>query len=516
MQHATINSPITRSWLNFSVLFLIAAHLALVLPQAFLLNVWVDEASTLYATQSGFWTAFQNAATEQKQAPLYFWIMSLWRQIDTSIFFARLFSVLCSVAAIRLFAGLAWKYVSPPAALLLTAFFALHPYLVWASLEIRVYALVILLTVILIRLFLSAFGETDDPGSKIRYPRIWFLFAVIIALYTNYYLGFLIAGLFASLLVTKRWRDAQAFTLIMLAAAVAFFPLLVDLIAEFQSKSSGFQEPRSLLEGIRSIWNHVLTFVLPTEIFPGSERSAASWIRVWVARAGVAFIAALAIVNRKSITKSTASLGAIAITTGLFLLTAYFLVGSAFVEIRHASVLFVPLILFLASLICDIGRDLKYVGKLVTVSALVILAAFGYANVNLYPNLTKPGDWARVGEFIETHGSPGQPIIVFKAFGALALPYHYNGPNRILPDENFFDFNLQAPAGSRESMARQNEFVISEFPPEAETIWLVVNEICLTTEACQPLEKYVKANYTIELEKEFYLSKVYLLKRNNQ
>jgi hypothetical protein len=496
----------------------IGVHLAIALPLAYYLNIWVDEASSLYATEHGFWIAFQNAAEEQKQAPLYFWILSLWRLIDGSIFFARLFSIGCSVSAIALFSGLASRVVDRRAALLFPVFFGLHPFLIWASLEIRVYALVILVSIILMRLFFSAFWDADllRSDGKPRYPKIWLLFAVIIALYTNYYLGFLIAGLFASLLFTRRWRDVRAFALIMVAAAIAFFPLLVDLVTEFQSKSSGFQEPRSLVEGLQVIWNHVLTFVLPTEIFPGSEQSAASWIRVWIVRAALVLVAAVAILNRKQIAKNTVALGAVAVTTGLFLLAAYFLVGSAFVEIRHASVLFVPLILFLASLISDIGRKLKHGGKLLTAAAVVILSSFAYAHVSLYPNLRKPGDWARVGEFIQTHELPNQPIVVFEAFDALALPYYYGGPNRILPDENFFDFNLQAPAGSRESMIRQIEFVISEVPPDAPQIWLVVNDLCISTEACRPLEKYVEANYTIELEKEFYRSKVYLLRRKDK
>lgn len=512
---ATTMTGTTRSWLNFTAFLLIAAHLAIVLPQAYHLNIWVDEASTLYATQNGFWTAFQNAATEQKQAPLYFWIMSLWRAIDGSIFFSRLFSVIFSVAAIRLFAGLAWRTVRPNAALALTAFFALHPYLIWASLEIRVYAFVILLSVVLIRLFLTAFIESEGSASRLRYPKTWFLIAAIIALYSNYYLGFLLVGLFASLLITSRWRAALTYAFLMIVAGIAFFPLLFDLYSEFQVKSGGFHEPRTVIEGLKVIWNHVLTFVLPTEIFPPGEQTAVSWARVWLVRIGGIALIAIAVINRRSITRNTVIAGSIAGTVGVFLLVAYFLVGPLFIEIRHASVLFVPLLLFLGSLLTD---TLQFTGKtrsaMVTAFAgILVLASFGYSIANLYPNMTKRGDWARVAGFIEQHESPGQPIVTFEAFDALALPYHYKGTNRILPDENYFDFTLQAAAGSAESMDRQNEFVISEIPSEAESVWLVVNEICLSTEACRPLENYVRSNYTIELEREFYLSKVYLLKR---
>ncbi len=520
MPQVSTMPDISRRTRNLIVLLLMAAHLAIVLPQAYLLNIWVDEASTLYATQNGFWIAFQNAATEQKQAPLYFWIMSLWRSIDGSIFFARLFSVLCSLAAVRLFAGLAGRFVPPFAAVLLTAFFALHPYLIWASLEIRVYALVILLSIVLLRLFFIAFWDADpsDSARKPRYPKIWLLFAVIIALYTNYYLGFLIVGLFASLLATRRWRASRDFALLMVPASIAFFPLLFDLVKEFQSKSSGFQEERSLLEGLRGVWNHILTFVLPTEIFPAGEQSVMSSVRVWFVRLGIVLVTVLAIWKRKQITSQTITIGIITITIGIFLLVAYFLIGRFFIEIRHASVLFVPLLLLTASLLADVTPKLGW-NKIRVVTAaggLIVLVFFSYSIVTLYPNMTKRGDWARVGKFIEQHESPGQPIVLFEAFDALALPYHYRGVSPILPDENYFDFGLQAPMGTAKSLARQNDFVISKIPPDATQIWLVVNDQCISTEACRPLENFVESNYTIELEKEFHLSKVYLLKRKDQ
>ena len=73
-------------------LILIFVHLIITIPLAYELNVWVDEASTLYNTEHGFIHTFQNVFHTEKQAPLYFILLSLWRDIDASVFFARLFS----------------------------------------------------------------------------------------------------------------------------------------------------------------------------------------------------------------------------------------------------------------------------------------------------------------------------------------------------------------------------------------------------------------------------------------
>src|SRR6476620_6828221 len=111
------------------VWLLIACHLLIVLPLAWHLNIWSDEASSLYSTEHISF-AFQNAASIERQAPLYFWILSLWRTVNGSIFFARLLSALFSVAAIWLFAGLTQRVLkSRRASLLATAFFAVHPIL---------------------------------------------------------------------------------------------------------------------------------------------------------------------------------------------------------------------------------------------------------------------------------------------------------------------------------------------------------------------------------------------------
>ena len=412
----------TEKWILLAIVLL---HLAIALPLAYQLNIWVDEASSLYATERGFWIAFQTAAVEQKQAPLYFWILSLWRSIDGSIFFARLLSILCSIAAIKAFAGLAARIADRPGALLLTAFFGLHPFLIWTSLEIRVYSLVILLSVVLIRTFLTAFWDGAHANGRVSVPKIWFLVAVIVSLYTNYYLGFLVAGLFGALIFTRRWREAFRFAVLMLPAAVAFMPLVFDMYAEFTSKTSSFLEPRSLKEGVRILWHHFLTFVFPTEIYPGPEQSMASFLRLWIMRAAVPIIAVIIVWNRKKISSLTLAFGSIASVVGMFLIVAYFLIGDFFVHIRHASVLLVPLVMFLSSLGADLAQRLPKGRRnaLLLAGAIAVTPVFAYAYTALYPNLTKRGDWARVAAFIEANESPDEPIVTFEEFDALAIPY---------------------------------------------------------------------------------------------
>lgn len=501
-----------RAISNQTIIGLIAVHLAIALPLAFSLNIWVDEASSLYTTQQGFFVAFQNAALNEKQAPLYFWLLSLWRMLNDSIFFARLFSVVCSIAAISVFVRFVSRVFEPRAALLASAFFSLHPFLFWASLEIRGHSLVILLSTALIKLFFDGFTDAN----RSRHSRIAFVCTAIIALYTHYYLGFLLAGFFVALIITKNWMSLRAFALSMVITATAFLPFVAaNARVQFLARASGYLESVSIFDAIQILWHHAITFLLPAELLRGEEISSFTVFRIWVVRIAVITLVILIVKYRSNMQRRTLTLTTITlIAFGYFFVVGFF-ASPHYIALRHATPLFVPFILFITSLCSDLFSEIsERTTKIVTfVCGLLVLASFSYSITTMYPNATKRGDWARIGEFIEQNESPGQPIIVFTTFDALALPYHYRGVNKILPDENFFAFDQEAAFGTEASLQTQTDFVISEIPPDAERIWFAVNEKCLTTQACVPLENFVQANYTIEIEKEFYLEKLYLLKK---
>jgi 4-amino-4-deoxy-L-arabinose transferase-like glycosyltransferase len=507
-----------RSITRITIL-LIVLHIAVAIPLAWILNIWADEASTLYTTQNGFLNAFQHALADEKQAPLYFWLLSLWRGIDGSIFFARLFSILCSAIAIKFLFDLAQRLFTRNAAIFVAAVFALHPFLIWASLEIRVYSFVVLLSVLLLKFFEDGFLDGDER----KKARVLFLVFSIVGLYTSYYIGFLLVGCFVAVLVTRRWKAAKNYILLMVVAGLAFLPLLQAIRAQFARDSASFHGAATLAEGLQIIWNFVLTFVLPTEIFTPEDQTSISVVRLWIVRLAIIGTVFLLIKNRKRIDDQLLAYGAIAAVISGFLLLSYFLLGDVYVQIRHSAVLFAPVILVTALVINRIAftkeadgvkrfRSFLVPGAL----ALLLLGFFSYSVYSLYPNLTKRGDWERVAAFIKGKEKPGQPIVIFTTFDALALPYYYRGENKILPDEKYFAWEPEAAFGTEASHKKQTDFVISEIPPGAGEVWLIVNEKCLAREACLPLENYVKSNYTIVEEKEFYLEKVFLLRRKPQ
>ena len=494
-------------------------HLLIALPLAYILNIWVDEASSLYTTENGLFQAFRNVFADEKQAPLYFLLLSVWREINHSIFFARIFSIIFSLLAIRVFYDLARKLFDARAACFITAVFAFHPFLIWASVEIRVYSLVILLSALLLKFWFEINFQRTDAKTQ-RRTEIFYILISIIALYTNYYLGFLLVGNFCALLILRKWRAAKNYFLQMIVVGISILPLLWAIKSQFAANTNRFQADKSLVVGLKFLWNHFLTFVLPTELFPPEETTNISFVRIWLVRLAILAGVVLLFKNRKIFDKNILAFGTIGALVFGFILLAYFLLGEIFVEIRHAAMLFVPLILFVGLVFQEIltrrreeAKAPRFKPIFAGLLAVLLIGFFSYSIYTLYPHFTKRGDWARVGAFLEQHEKPDQPIIVFTAFDAPALPYNYKGVNKILPDEKFFDWEFEAEAGSADSWRRQTEFIISEIPADAAEIWLLTNEKCAVKDACAPLENFVRANYTIIEEKDFYKEKVRLLRK---
>lgn len=489
------------------VIILMLLHAATALPLAYFINIWIDEASTLYTTNHGFFYAFQNTLSNEKQAPLYFLIMSIWREIGSSIFFARLFSVICSLVAIKFFYDLARKFWDEKTTILFTFFFAVHPYLFWASLEIRGYSLVILLSVLLLKFFTEGFWQSENKKSQIFY-----VITAVISLYTNYYLGFLLVGGFVALLVVRRWKAARNYFLQMLIAGVFFLPMLWVIKSQMAIRNDGFVPPTDLVEGLKILWNNFLTFVLPTEIYTTGEASPISVFRVWLVRIfGLAAIIFLS-VKRKVFDEKIIVFAAFSAVAFVFLLVLYLMMGAGFIAIRHMAIVFVPILLLLFAVFWEIKPDGKKYSAVYFGSIAVLLISFYiYGLISLHPNLTKRGDWARVANFIEQNETASQPIIIFSNYDAIALPFYYDGKNEILPNDKFFAWNYEAESESAKAHTKQIEYVISLIPDDAGEIWLLTRKDCHTTEACLPLEKFVESNYTVLIEQEFFMERVRLL-----
>jgi hypothetical protein len=498
-----------RPFIPNALYLLVLIHLAIAIPLAYYLNIWSDEASTLYSTQNGPLSAVLSSVTE-KQAPFYFVLMGAWRMLGESIFFARVFSLVCTTLSIGTFFLIARRFWGSQTAIYSTFFFALHPYIFWAANEIRLYSLVILISLVLVFLFEKIFLRDEEPGLTLQAT---FLLFATVGIYTNYYLGFQLASMFFVLIVLRRFEAAKRYFVYMMITGFVFSPMAYGFYVGLDDTLDGVELARSVTGGIRQIWNHLLTFVLPTELFPPEDQTNMSFVRAWIVRAA-AVVAIVGLLKSKDrLDRRMVVFGVLSAGIAGFLLFAYFAVGPLYIEIRHAAVFFVPASLFLVALIYSLTAKAKYGKQIIGIISVLLIVSYSYGLTAIYPGFVKRGDWKRVANYVQMHESDNQPVIVFRTYEAIAFGQNYDGENRVLPDTKFFYWNYEGEIGTESMWPKQINWVISQIPADAKEVWLVTEEICHTSEACEPLDNFVKANYTVIKQKDFYKERVRLLRK---
>ncbi|MFB6226878.1 MAG: glycosyltransferase family 39 protein [bacterium] len=105
-------------------------------------GVWMDEAFSLYYASQPLDWLLKNAAGLINHPPGYFLLLKAWLSwTGSNQVLLELSSIVLSLLAIGLFYFLARELFTPGWALWLTALFAIHPFLIYYSIELRMYTL---------------------------------------------------------------------------------------------------------------------------------------------------------------------------------------------------------------------------------------------------------------------------------------------------------------------------------------------------------------------------------------
>jgi hypothetical protein len=161
------------------------------------------------------------------QPPGYFLILSLWRIINDGVFFARLLSLIFTLLSafflykvIRLiFEGIYTKWI--------VVIFLLNPFTVYSSTEIRLYSLIILLTILSVYLFYLIYFLNRNNF------KIIFIFLATLGIYTQYFFVLLIISFAIVLFVTREWGKFFNFILLSFIVALLFIPNLFFIKEQF-------------------------------------------------------------------------------------------------------------------------------------------------------------------------------------------------------------------------------------------------------------------------------------------
>lgn len=484
----------------------VLAQLCLTIPLAATLNTWVDESYTLRTTNGGLIAAIHQALRIELQPPLYFALLSIWRQADHSVLYARLFSVICAALTIYCAVQVGRRFAPRVQPAWIAAVFLLSPALVWAALEIRVYAFAGLLIAVLLWLFYDGYLR-PMPSKR---ARILYIIAAISGLYTQYFIGFVLIGCWAALAAARNRWAMRRYTINACLIAVGCLPLFFFVRDQVVTGTAAYFSNETFLTifyRFNGVW---FNYVIPVA-WAGSVFHALGSVKAYALGSLTGLIIAVYVRKRHHIRPEQLVLGAIVLTTCVLLLAAFTLTHEPF-GTRYAFVVFVPLMLLIFASLADLPSNNRWV-----LGLWLVVFFVGSAGTldKTYSHLAKHGDWKRVAHFIQMNEHPGEPILAFQAENALTLADYYTGHNTIVPIPRPIRFD----SGWEENVIVQNEGEIAQalrrVPGDHSLVWSVTTHECRDFNVdyhCSIFEHYVATHFTELLRREFFGSTVRLLR----
>ncbi|KAB8320223.1 hypothetical protein SD81_000915 [Tolypothrix campylonemoides VB511288] len=496
------------------VLIFIILNLTLTLPLAAILNIWIDEAWSLDTTSRDIVYAISHAINFEGQPPLYFALLNLWRSLNHSIFFARLFSVFCISLTIYTTVIVAQRYFKNIHPGWIAATVAFHPFTIWAALEIRLYAFGILISSLLLLFFFDGY-LSDTPKT---YAKWLYGLCSIIALYTNYLLACLLIGNALSLLLLRRWRAFYFYLLTMVIVGIFLLPMLLFLFFHVSRLNTLVADnPISLTLSVKHILKSLTNYALPISF---TERKI--YIRaLFFLLAG--FIIFFYIKYHHFITRFHAAVFCINFISTIVLTIVLFKMKILMERYLYPLFLITELsILSIFSLVPYFKRS-----KILTIWASIFLFFCLSSLLTIYKPLAKPGDYQQLVSYIMAHEKPNQTILAFPAYEVSPMSYYYSGINTIIPIPRPLEkehFNLSGIV-----LKDEQEIItaLSYVPGNHKYIWIISpfklqghnsnTAICKVLNVdlnCQVLENFINKYYSVKESREFYGMNVQLLYRN--
>jgi hypothetical protein len=466
----------------------IALHLAITVPLAWLLNAWLDESYTLHTTGQGIAYAFDQAIHFELQPPLYFVLLAVWRLASHTIFWARLFSVACTSMTIyatwelsRRFA----KTINPAWAAFVVA---LNPAAVWAATEIRVYAFAALLGALLVWTFYDGF-IAEAPRARLLHAIL-----IVAAIYTQYFLGFIVAGLIVALALTYP-RMVKIYAVYLVGAAIFCLPVLSFIAAQIREGTAQAHEIRSAWAVASGIYGTALSYVLP---FTFRHIGPLSLLIV---------LAACILGLRKPELRLSWWIAAVS----LVLLWAGMAATREIFAPRYVFTVFVPVVMGLVTFLASLPAARLWFA----VYSLAFVAASVASMRTTYAPMAKEGDWARVAAYITAREKPGEPIVVFPGPYALPFELYYHGPNPVVPLPEPQSFDWHHPTVVTLSDTRQIDEALRRIEDSLrKQIWFIQVPIChygSRRYGCAILAAYISNHFTVTQTRTFLGAHVSLL-----
>lgn len=408
-------------------------NLLITVPLAIYLNLWLDELYSLTTSRLDLGSTIHQSIFFELQPPLYFILLNLWLRVNDSIIWARLLSIIFTVITIYITFDLSKRYIPKINSAALVVLIALNPFTIYAAIEARPPALGLLLSALLLLTFFDGY-LASNPKKNAR--RLYVIFSAF-ALYTQYYLGFLLVAHALTLFLLKKWNALKSYSLGLGIVALLLIPILSYIPSQVITHTQNI--------GI-DINNHIHTSSLISSLDISTERltyfiappNALSSLIRKIFRVSLVLILVINFIrNYRKMTEIQISIWTSVLVPTLLCIPLYFLVGDQLMSPRHLVVLFLPTMLLWCWILSHYNFFGVVLNRILICSFLCLYLFTTYFN---YRSLAKPGDWKRVASYLEKAELPRQPIVVFNGSLAPLLQHYYSGINTItpLPKGNYF------------------------------------------------------------------------------
>lgn len=479
---------------NIALLSFSAVYYCIIIFLAGYLNIWEDEVYSLHTSSSGLSYALNQSIRFEYQPPVYFLSLTIWRTFSDSVLWARLFSIILVLISQVLFYNFVKKISGRKMAAFFSILFIVNPWVVYASLEIRAFALVLFLSLlILINFYNSYYNDQITKANRAIY-----ILLAILGIYTQYYIGFLLFANAVVLLLMKNWRSLRLYILDMTIPLCLILIYIPYVISNMNLQSTSLPDSTlgdiGLFKAIRGVISQVtFGYFLPLDII--GSKSLARILK------GIIILAFLFSMNYSEINKSLRDLSPciiISLVIILFFVAVLYSISQYAVESKYTLVLFFPL--FISILLAF--KAIK--PGILNLWLMFFAVLFITINVLKYKDLYKVKDFRALGDYIEMNEEAGEPIFVHRNISADNLGYYYGGINKIVPVPG--DVNYSGNFGPEQWEIDEGDIKrLNEEFRKVSYFYVVIDNSPLrgVSEANTELLKFLKQNFNLLEEKPF-------------
>jgi hypothetical protein len=391
-----------------------------------------DEMYTLHTTSSNLGFAIKESYNFEQQPPVYFGLLSLWRNISDSMYFIRILSIaFIFLGAIFIYKTCIFFY-DKGTSILTTILFLLNPFIISESINARPYALLIFCSASSIYFFYKAY--LTESSTKINI----LIHALIglLGIFTQYLFVFLLIAEFIALLISKERKKIQVFFAIHLFIAVIFCVnwIFIPNQMEIQRIPAGLKI-RYLKTYFSTIHNFLISFQ-PFQFNNVIEYSVLLLYIIWM----LIFFKKQKFSTAKICKIFSPVFFLLIITVVVFLSVIIFFTGAKlYYSARYMTILFPSLFLLFIFTLTIFGK--KYFLLCFMFLSVYYLIVDIKTNSNPVRNL----DYEEIAEYIGNNVKSDIPLLFYKFGHSLPFQHYYSGNNKIIQLPFItFDYNLSS------------------------------------------------------------------------